>query len=104
MHTALKYDGGKLRWDLLPLDIVEEIVRVYTAGSIKYGDNQWQDLENGEARYMAACFRHICADSKGDEVDEETGCLHLAQAAWNLIAVLWIRKHKKENDDTIVSI
>lgn len=30
---GLKYDNGKLRWDLLPLDQVEKIVEVYTFGA-----------------------------------------------------------------------
>ena len=36
------YQDGKLRWDLLPLEEIEDIVKLYTAGSIKYGDNNWQ--------------------------------------------------------------
>lgn len=49
----------KLRWDLLPLEEIEDIVKVYTAGSIKYGDNNWQNLENGYQRYKAAMLRHL---------------------------------------------
>ena len=45
------YQDGKLRWDLLPLEEIEDIVKLYTAGSIKYGDNNWQNLENGYQRY-----------------------------------------------------
>ena len=44
----------KLRWDLLPLEEIEDVVKVYTAGSIKYGDNNWQNLDNGYQRYKAA--------------------------------------------------
>lgn len=33
---------GKLRWDLLPLAEIEDIVRVYTEGAKKYADNSWQ--------------------------------------------------------------
>lgn len=84
----------KLRWDLLPLEEIEEIVKVYTAGSKKYGDNTWQNLPNGLQRYKAALLRHLLEFEKGNEVDEETGCLHVAQVAWNAIAMLWISKHK----------
>lgn len=84
----------KLRWDLLPLEEIEEIVKVYTAGSKKYGDNTWQNLPNGVQRYKAALLRHLLEFEKGNEIDEETGCKHLAQVAWNAIAMLWISKHK----------
>lgn len=90
METSVKNDrkDDKLMWELLPLELIEEIVKVYTAGAKKYGPNKWQNLDNGYERYKAAAFRHILEYEKGHEFDEETGCRHLAQAAWNLIACL----------------
>lgn len=83
---------NKLMWELLPLQDIEDIVKVYTEGAKKYGPNSWQNLENGYERYKAAMFRHLLEYEKGNEYDEETGCRHLAQAAWNLIAMLHISK------------
>lgn len=93
---ALKYDENKLRWDLLPLPEIEDIVRVYTSGASKYGENTWQGLEDGYNRYKAAMFRHLVEYEKGNTKDEETGCLHLAQVAWNAIAMLHISKGSSE--------
>lgn len=87
------FQDGKLRWDLLPLEEIEDIVKVYTAGSKKYGDNNWQHLKDGYQRYKAAMFRHLLEYEKGNKIDEETGCQHLAQVAWNAITMLWISKH-----------
>lgn len=84
---------GKLRWDLLPLEEIEDVVKVYTAGSKKYGDNTWQLLDNGYQRYKAAMFRHLLEYEKGNKIDADTGCQHLAQVAWNAIALLWLDKH-----------
>lgn len=94
-RTSVKNDrkDGKLMWELLPLEDIEDIVKVYTQGAIKYGPNNWQNLDNGYQRYKAAAFRHILEYEKGNEFDEETGCRHLAQAAWNLIACLHISKN-----------
>lgn len=86
----------KPRWELLPLEDVEDIVRVYTAGAKKYGPDQWQNLPDGIRRYKAALLRHLVEFDKGNEIDEETGCRHLAQCAWNAIAMLHISKHKKQ--------
>ena len=83
----------KLRWELLPLEDVEDIVRVYTAGAKKYGPDQWQNLPDGIRRYKAALLRHLVEFDKGNEIDEETGCRHLAQVAWNAIAMLHISKY-----------
>ena len=86
----------KLRWELLPLEDVEDIVRVYTAGAKKYGPDQWQNLHDGIKRYKAALLRHLVEFDKGNEIDEETGCRHLAQVAWNAIAMLHISKQQKQ--------
>lgn len=87
----------KLRWELLPLEDVEDIVRVYTAGAKKYGPDQWQNLPDGIRRYKAALLRHLVEFDKGNEIDEETGCRHLAAVAWNAIAMLHISKQQKKN-------
>lgn len=88
---SIKYDerDNKLPWHLFPFVTVEEIVRVYQAGAKKYGPNRWQNLDDGYQRYKAAMIRHLCEYEKGNRVDKETGCLHLAQVAWNAIAMLF---------------
>lgn len=78
----------KLRWDLLPLADIEQIVKVYTQGAKKYGENRWQNLDNGYSRYKSAMLRHLMEYERGNTTDEETGCHHLAQCAWNAIAML----------------
>lgn len=85
----------KLRWDLLPMEEIEDIVKVYHAGAKKYGPNNWQNLDNGFERYRAAAARHIMAYLKGERTDKETNVHHLAAAAWNVITMLWYDKHGK---------
>ena len=86
---------NKLRWDLLPLAEIEDIVKVYTAGANKYGENRWQNLDNGIKRYKGALLRHLVEFEKGNEMDEDTQCKHLAQVAWNAIAMLYLSKKLK---------
>lgn len=96
--VAVKNDriDNKLRWELLPIEEIEDIVKVYSAGAKKYGPNQWQNLEDAENRYYAALLRHLVEYRKGNSIDLETGCYHLAQVAWNAIALLWHWKNKKK--------
>lgn len=89
-----KYDQGKLRWDLLPLNLIEKIVEIYTFGAEKYGPNTWQNLEDGYNRYKAAMFRHLMEFEKGNVIDDESGMEHLAHMVWNGIAML----HASENE------
>ena len=94
IKESLKYDNEKLRWDLLPLEDIEDVVKVYTEGTKKYVPNSWQNLTDGYNRYKAAMFRHLLEYEKGNTIDEETGCKHLAQVVWNAIAMLHVSKNK----------
>lgn len=100
-QTGMKNDklDDKTRWELMPLDCLEDIARVYTEGAKKYGDNTWQNLENGYERYKGALLRHLYA-AESETFDEETGCRHLAQVAWNAIALLWINKYLQPQEET----
>ena len=95
MVISKKYDGGKNRWDLLPVECVEEIVSVLTHGSKKYADNGWQSLPNLQNRYYAAALRHIVAWRKGTKMDHESKLHHLAHACACLIFCMW--KDRKRN-------
>lgn len=86
---------GKLRWDLLPLAEIEDIVRVYTVGAEKYKADSWKNIPEGFERYRAALLRHMVAYMKGDRFDKDTGAMHLAQVCWNAIALLYYDKHNK---------
>ncbi len=83
-----KFDGDKLRWDLLPIREVEQVVEVLTIGARKYEDNNWQNVKPF-TRYVAATFRHLAAWIKGEKLDPETNCHHLAHAVCCLLFLLW---------------
>lgn len=83
-----KNDSGKLRYDLIPELVEEEIAKVITYGATEYGDNNWRSLANPEGRYYAAARRHMQEWRKGILTDPATGFPHLAHAAVNLIFLL----------------
>ena len=91
---GLKFDDGKLRWDLLPLDCIEDLVKILTFGANKYGVNNWQKVE--EDRYFAALMRHLVASRLGESNDSESGLSHLSHAMCNVLFLLWIEKHKEK--------
>jgi hypothetical protein len=64
------------------------VARVSTIGAKKYSPGGWRTVPDGRQRYMDAAMRHLLALGRGEETDVDTGCLHLAQAAWNLLASL----------------
>ena len=76
-EDARKDDGGKLRYDLIPPEALEELARVYTVGAERYGERNW---ERGITwgRLFAALMRHLWAWWRGEMRDPEDGLPHLA--------------------------
>jgi len=93
MGPGLKYDAEKLRWDLLPIDCIEEVVKVLSMGAKKYSANNWQLVEDGENRYYAALMRHLAASRMGEKIDPESGLSHLSHVMCNVVFLLWLEKH-----------
>lgn len=84
-----KYDEGKSRMELLPLNVLEEVARVLTFGAKKYKDNTWQKLKNAEKRYKGALLRHLTAADNGELYDPESGLLHMSHVACNAMFLLY---------------
>lgn len=97
-----KYDGGKLRYDLIPVLALEEMVKGLTFGTIKYDDNNWIKVPNGRKRYMAAALRHIQEYRKGNLWDEEQDIHHLSAAMNNLSFI--VEKDLQGWEDTVETV
>ena len=95
---ALKADGNKLRYDLIPAGPLKEVVKILTYGSIKYADRNWEQGMKW-SRPFGAAMRHLWAWWGGETLDEDTGCSHVAHAAVNLLFLLEFENTKKEFDD-----
>ena len=86
---GIKYDQDKPRWELLPLREVEDVVKVLTAGSKKYSDENWKKIDNIQDRYFSAAMRHMTAQRNGEVLDKETGLPHLSHAICCLLFMAW---------------
>lgn len=87
---AIRYNDNKIDWAILPDDALEHVVKVMMFGTAKYGRNTWrlppyhssENLEN-------SLKRHIVARKRNELFDDESGLLHTAHAASNVIMWLW---------------
>lgn len=103
MVEGRKDDNGKARWDLMPMELLDDIANVLGNGAKRYGENNWQTVENGHERYFAALMRHITRYRLGQQIDPESGYSHLAHAACNLLFLDWFdRQGKEQNEITTV--
>ena len=101
--VAVKFDQGKLDWSLMPLDSVEEILKVLEFGKKKYAAWNWSS--NGGfpySRVFNSLLRHLFAWFRGEDNDPETNLSHLAHAGCNILFLIYFVKHKDKyttNDD-----
>lgn len=95
---GVKYDGNKLRFDLLPFDALIEVVKVYTFGALKYLPDNWRKGLKWSRVFGALC-RHSIAWFLGEEKDVETGIHHMAHAAWCCLTLMNYSKTHVDLDD-----
>lgn len=94
-----KYDTGKPKLSMLPVNVKAEVARVLEFGALKYGRDNWSGCEDSN-RYIDAALRHIDAYIGGNKLDSESGLNHLAHAISNLMFVYEI-DNKKEKGSII---
>lgn len=101
---AIRHNEGKPRWDLLPPLEIGEIVKVFTNGFRKYGENNWARGFRYTDVYASA-MRHLQAWRTGKSTDPESGCHHLAHCAANLIFLMWFERtgFGEDNRQTLVT-
>ena len=89
----------KLRMDLIPPEMIEGLAAVLTYGTTKYGDRNWEQGIPFMTSYAAA-MRHLVQFAKHNDIDRESGLIHLEQAACNLLMIATqIRRARTDLDD-----
>lgn len=96
--SAMRFDENKLRFDLLPPEVLIELTRVYSMGALKYDDHNWRKGMKWSKVYRCI-FSHVLKWALGQTVDKETGCHHLMLAAWNCCTLFMYQLHKLGVDD-----
>jgi len=84
---GVKYDQGKPTPELLQLKAIMEVAKIMEYGKRKYDANNWRKGMSW-SRLAGATLRHFFAFWTGQDYDEESGMLHLAHAAWNILSLL----------------
>lgn len=90
-EPGAKLDAGKQRPGLVLGGFsraLQAVTEIGTFGANKYTDNGWMAVKDGIRRYEDAGLRHKLARFSGEERDPESGFLHLAHEAWNILATL----------------
>ena len=80
---GLRFNQGKLRYDLVEPRAHRDMVEVLTDGAIKYHDRNWEKGLTWTS-VLASLKRHIAAIEAGEDRDPESKRLHIAHAACNV--------------------
>jgi hypothetical protein len=90
------------RYDLVPVEPLSELARVYGYGATKYADRNWEQGYDWSLSY-AALQRHVNAFWGGITYDDETGLHHLAHAMFHCMAMIeWSRTHPELDDRPVI--
>jgi hypothetical protein len=92
---AWKDSAGKVRWNLMDWEALEDVAEVISNGATKYGDNNWNGLDPEDI--WAALFRHISARRRGELRADDTGSTHIAHAIANLTFLDWFDRQREQN-------
>ena len=95
-NGGVKETKGKLRWTLIPLLSLKEVVKVLEYGATKYSADNWQKVE--KEKYKEALWRHWIAYQEGETYDPETGLHHVAHLVCDGLFIIWFDLKSKSNE------
>lgn len=82
MTEGLRYNNGKLRYDLLHPVAQKGIVEVLSFGASKYEPRNWEKGLSWTST-LASMKRHIAAIERGEDFDPESGLKHIDHVQCN---------------------
>lgn len=97
-EAGQKYDGEKVRMELLSSLWLFGVAQVLTFGAKKYAADNWRKGLS-QRRLIGAAFRHLTAYNGGEDLDPETGVSHLLHASCCLMFAFELKELKPELDD-----
>ena len=97
-EKGIKFDGDKIRLDLIPPELLIETGKILTFGSKKYGDRNWEKGMEW-SRCFGALQRHLWAWWAGENKDLESKESHLAHASCCLAFLISYEQRTIGTDD-----
>lgn len=101
-NVGLRFNEGKLRYDLLHPEATKGLVKVLTAGAKKYTARNWEKGMSWTS-VIASLKRHLAAIEAGEDYDNETGLLHADHIQCNSHFLSAYYKIAPQHDDRLHS-
>lgn len=84
---GMRFNTGKMRFDLIPGSWLRVLAQILTKGSDKYAPRNWEKGLSWSDT-LGSLHRHLNAWMTGEMYDKETKCHHLGHVAWNALALM----------------
>jgi hypothetical protein len=98
MENGSRLNQGKKRWSLVDFKALEPMVQVLEFGAKKYDDHNWKKgLSYNEM--CESAMRHLTAFMAGEDVDPESGELHIGHLLCNAMFISWMQQNRTDKDD-----
>lgn len=97
-----KFSGLHLRFDRISFATLIEVAKIFTFGADKYEANNWRKGLKW-SRIFGALMRHSSAWCLGEDNDPEHDITHLAACLWACLIIINFTKTRKDFDDRIKS-
>ena len=101
VHKGMRFNQGKLRYDLIPAYAMEQVAKVFTFGAIKYDDDNWRRGMTWKS-VIASMKRHTALIEAGEDYDSESHVYHAAHVAVNSLFLIEFYKIYPEGDNRTV--
>lgn len=95
---AKRYNAGKPKMSMVPLDVIREVAKVFTYGELKYDRDNWKNGFEWSS-ILDSALRHVTAWQSGEDIDLESGLNHISMAITNLIMLQWYILHPNLGKD-----
>ena len=96
--VGVRYDHDKLRWDLVPMHLLEGMVKVLMVGMKKYSAHNWRKGLH-TTRISNSLQRHLNSYLAGEELDPESGLPHVDHILCNALFLKGQAVEHPEMDD-----
>ena len=86
------------RYDLIPVEALAKVARLYGRGAEKYEEHNWRKGYEWSKSY-AALQRHANAFWSGEDIDEEMQLPHLTGVVFHALALMTFMEEHPEFDN-----
>jgi hypothetical protein len=96
-----RFNEGKMRWySMVDLSAFKPMMDVLEYGAVKYSPNQWKKGLSMDS-IMDSFMRHMIALQEGQEIDPESGKLHIGHMMCNLYfySYFYMKNHQLDGKE-----